>query len=88
MTLTVIERHRLEKLIWLYHIEFADEDDGSPRGGGLPSAVDVSNTFAQQGVDVDIETMQSILGGKLAISDELAAMIEEAFIMPAGWLSN
>ncbi len=42
----------------------------------------------QQGVSVDVGTMEAILDRKLAISDELAALIEQGFVMPGGWLSN
>ena len=86
--LTEVERHRIEKLIWLYCLEFGDEGPCSSNGSDIPTAEELSMALIQQGVSVDVGTMEAILDRKLAISDELAALIEQGFVMPGGWLSN
>ena len=88
ITLSEIELNRLNKLLLVYLLECGDEDVDSPGGEAPPSAYGVSLALNQQGVDIDIDILQSILDKELAISDELAATIEKEFMFPAGWMSN
>jgi hypothetical protein len=86
--LNEVERHRLEKLIWLYCIECGDEGPCGIDGSDIPSATQSWAALIQKDVNVDIDSVEAILDSKLPISEELAAMIEKEFFMPAGWLSN
>ncbi len=86
--LTELQSHRLAKLIWLYCLEWGDEEPCGQDGTDTPSAQQLSSLLTQNDIDISVESAQLLLSGKLAISDELAAMIEQGFLMSAGWLSN
>ena len=79
---------RLEKLIWLYCLEAGDEGPCSASGGDTPSPEELTMVLLGQGLDVDVDNVQSIMTEKMAISDELASSIEQAFQLSDGWLSN
>ena len=75
-------------MIWLYCLEAGDEGPCSASGGDNPTASELYAVLLQQDIMIDPDHVEAILGGKAAVSDELAAAIEEGFNMPAGWLSQ
>jgi hypothetical protein len=86
--LTELQSHRLAKLMWLYCMECGDESPCGHDGTDIPSPLQLSSLLTHNDIEVSVETATSLLKEELGISDELAAMIEQGFLMPAGWLSN
>ena len=86
--LTEVEKLRKEKLVWLYYLECGEEGPCSVSGREVPNAEDIERALHDQEVEFDSETIHAIMSGKIGMSDELAAQIESAFLMPTGWLSE
>ena len=88
INLSKIERTRLDNLMFLYLFEYGDEDSGIPGDSNLPTAYELASALQLQDLDVDVDTLQSILDERMAISDEMAEMIEKAFLLSPGRMSE
>ena len=82
--LTELELLRREKLIWLYSLETSDEGSG----GETPTASELRTLLMEFGLRVDLDTVTEILNREVGISHDQAGLIEQAFNLSAGWLSQ